>query len=654
MDLNSLEDRKTPQDLFTLSYSGILSPTFFIEGRFSQRQFTFIGSGAKSTDVIDGTLLLDRQRSNRRYWAATFCGVCTPEERDNRDIFVKGSYFLSTGGAGSHNLGVGYDNFNDIRKANNHQSGSDYRILGTTSIITGTDIAPVFLGNGTTIIQWNPIPLESIGSDFRTHSVFFSDSWRMSNRLTANLGVRWDKNDGKNQAGELVAKDSAISPRVGIVWDLTGAGEWSVTASFARYVAPVSNSVAGQSSAAGNPQNWQYTYRGPDINGAGVATTSTPNAVRQVFNWFEAAGGCRAQDLSCQPNLPTNGAPTIPGVATRIGDSLTTPNNIEYAAGVNRQFGARAAVRADVVFRDFRDFYVARRDQSTGQVTNSLGQIFDLALIENTNVYTRRYSGLTSQGTYRINARTDVGATYTLSHAWGNIDGENVTSGPLTGGALSYPEYIEERWNYPEGDLTIDQRHRARLWLNYGVPRVNGLTLSLLQSVTSGSPYGAGGIQQSGASSNGVDPRPYVINPGYRTPPSGTGTAYHYTARDAFRAEGERRTDFAANYTYNVSTGGRTVGLFVQAHVINLFNQFQLCGCGGTVFQNGGNVASTTIDQTVRNNVNAPALYLPFNPFTATPVEGVHWAKGPNFGKALNRFAYTSPRQFRISFGVRF
>jgi hypothetical protein len=43
-----------------------------------------------------------------------------------------------------------------------------------------------------------------------------------------------------------------------------------------------------------------------------------------------------------------------------------------------------------------------------------------------------------------------------------------------------------------------------------------------------------------------------------------------------------------------------------------------------------------------------------FNPLTETPVEGVHWAKSPTFGKALNRFAYTIPRTARITFGVRF
>ena len=31
-----------------------------------------------------------------------------------------------------------------------------------------------------------------------------------------------------------------------------------------------------------------------------------------------------------------------------------------------------------------------------------------------------------------------------------------------------------------------------------------------------------------------------------------------------------------------------------------------------------------------------------------------NWAKGPNFGHAVTRFAYTSPRMLRLSFGVRF
>ena len=86
-----------------------------------------------------------------------------------------------------------------------------------------------------------------------------------------------------------------------------------------------------------------------------------------------------------------------------------------------------------------------------------------------------------------------------------------------------------------------------------------------------------------------------------------------------------------------------------------MFNQSQLCGCGGNVFQNGGGVdLGNTIDTSVLTNATTASTYAAFNPFTTTPVQGTNWALGPKFGQALTRFAYTSPRELRLSFGVRF
>ena len=84
-----------------------------------------MNTGAQSTDLIKGTLLIDNQRGSQRYWSPTFCGVCESEQRDNDDLFMKGSYFMSGKGAGSHAMVFGYDTFNDNRLVMNHQSGSD-------------------------------------------------------------------------------------------------------------------------------------------------------------------------------------------------------------------------------------------------------------------------------------------------------------------------------------------------------------------------------------------------------------------------------------------------------------------------------------------------------------------------------------------------
>ena len=647
MDVASLGTRELPEDLSTFNYTGVLTSSFFFEGRYSNRHQSFIGSGSRFTDLERGTLLIDRSRGNTRYWTDTFCGVCSQEKRDNEDIFVKGSYFLSTAGSGSHSMTMGYDNFNDQRFANNHQSGSDYRILGTSAIITGSGasqtIFPQFLGDGSTIIQWNPIPLDSQGSNFRTHSVFFNDAWRATDRLTANLGVRYDKNDGKDQAGNTVITDDAWSPRLGVIFDPTGSGEWSVTGSFAKYVTAISNSIADASSAGGNPQTRQFIYRGPNINPPGTANPVSPDvAIRQLFDWFIANGGA---------NLPLNGAPAIPGLTPIIGD-LISPHAWEYATGVNRSFG-RAALRADFVYRDFKSFY-ADYTTPNARVQDAEGRFYDLVTIANDNeLGKRKYAGLSLMGNYRWTA-IDIGGNYTLSRNWGNIgtpEGETVANGPVRFEGPRFPEYKQASWNYPEGDLNSDQRHRSRIWLNYRPGIISGLTLSFLQVLESGVPYGA-------VNTSGVDPRPFVTNPGYLTPPAGNLTTYYFGPRDEFRTDAQFRTDLAVNYAYRIPGAGG-LELFGQLQVINLFDQSQLCACGSTVFGTGsggnaGGINIQRIDTTVLNAVTTPARFATFNPFTTTPVRGTHWDTGPNFGRAISRFAYTTPQSMRISFGVRF
>ncbi|HKE84002.1 MAG TPA: carboxypeptidase regulatory-like domain-containing protein [Vicinamibacterales bacterium] len=656
MDVKSLYNRSLPEDLYTFSYTGVITPKLFVEGRYSHRDLTFVGSGSQFTDIQKGTLLVDL--AGRRYNSPTFCGVCTDEERDNQDVFVKGSYFLSTKGSGSHNVSVGFDSFNDRRLANNFQSGSNYRLINAPAILNGSDLIATFI-SGTTQFQWNPIFIESLGTKFRTYSVFANDNWHMTDRITANLGLRWDRNDGVDSNGVLVADTSAFSPRLGVVWDPVGDQKWSVTGSVAKYVAGLLNSIADQTSPAGNSDQYNFVYTGPSINTDPATRVSNEQAVQQMFDWFNANGGA---------TLPLTGSPSVRGVSPQVRESLDSPYVWEYGAGVNRQFGSRAAVRADFMYRDYGGFYTQRTDITTGQAIDTRsfapasvsGRAYDLTLITNDNdgLLNRQYAGLSLQAQYRAGTRFDFGGNYTISRAWGNFEGETVPNGPISAGAngreavLNYPEY-RGTWNYPEGDLSIDQRHRARLWLNVS-PGVSGLTLSVLQALESGVPYSAS--NQNGSFVNGVDPRPYVTNPGYLNPPDGANTQYFFTARDGFRLEGQKRTDFAAMYDYGIPTGGgNKLDMFIAAQVINLFNQFQLCGCGGSAaFALGGNIQNQTVDTAVRTNVTNPTLYQPFNPFTTTPVEGVNWAKSPTFGKALNRFAYTTPRTFRLTFGVRF
>jgi hypothetical protein len=592
--------------------------------------------GATTRDLIEGTLVLDLARGYR-YWSPTFCAGSTcdgDEERNNSDFIMKGSYFLSNRAAGSHHLVFGYDRFNDKIKANTHSSGSDYRIRGTTSIIRGAEVFPQFIP-GSTTVDWNPMLELSEGSNLRTHSLFLNDSWRLNSHISVNVGLRADKSQATDGGGSNVGDDLAWSPRLSAMWDPKGDGRWTVSGSYARYVMALTSNLAGATTKAGNPATLRWLYQGPAMNPDSTAASlvSTPDAIRQVFDWFNNNGGTDRRPLA---------AASVPGVNMRMLEPLTAPYSIEYSGGVSRTLGSRGTARVDYVYREFNNFYSLRTDLSTGRVTDQFGNSFDLNLVESTNATERRYVGLITQASYNFGERVALGGNYTLSHAYGNLEGETVSGGPSGADVNSYPEYRQESWNYPQGDLLIDQRHRARMWATYDAPisaSAGALTLGLVQQMGSGAPYGALGL---------INPRAFVVNPGYLTPPAQIG--YFFTARDAFRTEATYRTDIAVNYSYRIGNiGGPEPQVFFHGEVLNIFNQFQLCGCGENVFRNGGITDLGTIGQGVQVITAAP-----FNPFTTQPVQGVNWNYNANFGTPLNAFAYTSPRIFRFSVGVRF
>ena len=641
MDTASLVNRATPQDLLSANYTGILSPKFFVEGQYSRRRFTFVGSGSQFTDLIKGTLLLDQSRGNARYNSPTFCGVCDDERRDNQNITAKATYFASTGRFGSHNVVFGIDLFDDKRFANNHQSGSDFRVFTTSAIIQGTgaeaQIFPVL--DNRSFIRWTPILVGSEGNRFRTQSGFVNDAWSFNKHWSFNVGVRYDKNDGQDSQGRVVVKDAAFSPRVSASFDPKGNGQWTVNGSYAHYVAAIANSVGDAGSAGGQPATIDFDYLGPAVNvGNPSSPASAAVALQTLFDWFNANGGT---------NRITRGAPSIPGLNTHIGETLRSPHSREMTLGLSRRLGSRGVVRLDGIYRKFSDFYATFITTSTGQVRDQFGKSFDLGIVENENDrLDRTYKGLNFQVSYRPLSRLGLGGNYTLGELKGNIEGENGGSGPTTSGIRAYPEYLDVAWNAPEGNLNADVRHKVRGWATYDIPlpaAAGSLNLGAIQYYTSGTPYGALGT---------VDTRPFVVpNPGYITPPASVN--YYFTARDAFHTESLWRTDLALNYEHKL--GLKQARVFFRSIAVNLFNRKGLTNFWGGVNSDldlgcgtGGCISTAVL--TNRNNNSIAA----FNPFTTAPVEGVNWRKAPTFGQPTSRYAYQTPRTVSFSVGLRF
>ncbi len=624
LDLQSLTNREDPENTWSVTYNAVLGARLFLEAQYSRHESSIVGAGARSSDIITGTLMIDGLNGGR-FNSATFCGVCRPEDRNNDDFAVKASYFLSQPGLGTHTMVGGYDRFSDKVAADQHQSGSGFRIFTTDTIIRDGVVYPVLDPEpGSVLIRFNPILNPTKGSDFKTHSLFFNDQWRVNPHLTMNLGVRYDRNSGANSAGVKEVDGSKVSPRLGLTFDPKANGDWILNASYATYVASLNNGFANSGSSAGAAARLDFDYLGPAINLNPNAATlvSTTDALRTVFDWFNANGGIT------QPNVGAS----VPGVNRRIADNLSSPFTNEVAGGVTKRLGSRGTVRADVVYRKYQNFYAERVDTGTGQVRNDLGQLFDVIVTENTDDVERQYGGLNLSGSWRPTDRLTLGLGYTLSRTWGSVDGENPQSGTTTATANSYPEYREGRWNYPVGDLLNDQRHKARIVATYVVPteRMGTLTLGAIQALGSGNPYGAQGSITTG--------RYVPTNLGYRSAPPTVG--YYFTSRDAHRTDKSFSTDVAATYSYRIQ-GLSGLQVYVKADVLNVFNQAAV-------------VNSQYLNTAVLTNNSTPARYALFNPFTEAPVQGTHWDLGPTFGQPTSRFAYQVPRTFRMSIGVKF
>lgn len=645
MDTASFYDNQSPEDLFAFNYTGVLSSKFFLEGQYSRRRNFFIGSGARFIDEERGTMILDRSRSSARWNSPTFCAVCgltqeqidagelNEEKRANQNVIVKGSYFLSTQRTGSHSLVAGFDAFEDSRKNDNYQSGSGFRLNANGTIFRGdgsnVTLYPVVRpgtsdrDTAASYLLWTPLLESSQGSQLRTYSAFFNDAWRFNNHLSLNLGVRWDKTDEKDQAGNAVSDDQAWSPRLAASYNLKGDGRWTINTGFARYVMPITSGIADLGSGAGRTASFQYVYRGPAIN----TDPNTPNpvsaaqALRTVFDWFYANGGT---------DRPLRSNPSYPGVNRKIADTLTTPSTWEYTAGFAGLLGTRASFRVDVVFKNFDNFYT---DQVTPGVVaaDPTGRTFDLNLVVNTNELERRYKAVQGQMQYRVTPDFTLGGNYTLSRTWGNVNGETSNSGPVADDVLAYGEYKDLSWNTPIGDLSSDQRHKLRFWGNYDLKLASAgrINVGLLERMNSGSPY---------SSETTIDTRPFVTNPGYLTPDS--TISYYFGGRGNFRTDTIWSTDLSVNYYYPLPVGRKTE-LFARVVVNNMFN-----GSG----QDG------TSNQTVftASNQNPERTLQAFNPFTTTPVEGVHYQLSGDFAKALTADDYQPPRTFYVGVGFRF
>jgi hypothetical protein len=179
---------------------------------------------------------------------------------------------------------------------------------------------------------------------------YFKDSWRMSSRVTANLGIRWERQhsflpaqsfSGARDwptvfpAGDFpqieVQKLTRAVPRVGVAWDIGGKSIVKATVGLYNY-------ILGDTYADAFNRN------------------ATANA---VFNWHDLNG-----DKLYEPgevNLDLNGLDlkSITAASNRIlNPNLLSPNTWETTASFEREIAANLGLRVMYVYKTVADSIV--------------------------------------------------------------------------------------------------------------------------------------------------------------------------------------------------------------------------------------------------------------------------------------------------------
>jgi hypothetical protein len=187
-----------------------------------------------------------------------------------------------------------------------------------------------------------------ITSKDRRHYFFAEDKFRVSSNVTLNLGLRYD-----HQQQTPGSKDD-IAPRVGLAWDVTGAGRTVVRGGFGKFYAYV-------------PVVLDLTHKQSDVltlfPTLTVSSATDPNSpVLQPIMITDSAGNPGVAQLSPagQAELNRLRDQIIAGTAFNRNPRIDSadrqmPYQWSWSVGVNHQLFNNAAVAVDYVANASRD-----------------------------------------------------------------------------------------------------------------------------------------------------------------------------------------------------------------------------------------------------------------------------------------------------------
>jgi hypothetical protein len=552
-----------------------------------------------------------------------------------QNLFEEGDTFTLVHGRHSFKFGF------DLQRIQVNQfSGGGTRVSWTFGQAAGVGGLQSFLAGqpssldaGTVIgtTSLGTLSLQNFGWRQWLPSWFIQDDWKVTSRLTLNLGLRHefytDLREVNGHSGTLVnLTDTAstiglpfhtakmnFAPRFGLAWDPTGSGKTAIRFGLGIYFNQVSRQEAGAS-------DYQFS------------ATYSFNC-----NWTDAT---KPNLCATYPLAPASPPLSSSKTESIVQNPLPTPTIIQYGLDIQRQLTATMTLRVGYV--GWYGYHLTRYLEADTRMVNPATGLFSssaptlnpgFSSIPEIRADTvANYNALQADFQKALSTGLTFRTSYTYSKALAEADStQNRISDNTANGYVSFDPLNPGR-DY--GRSGYDQRHTVVVSAQYDLPFAKGLNGRLQKAVLGGWAvsgiwsYGSGiplnintGFNRSLNGDNKITTGPDRpnLNPGFTNPSSGVtagckgipagqplGTpdrwydpcafslppagTYGNLGRNTLNGPGTDKTSFAV--VKNTALTER-MKLQFRAEFFNLFNHPQFNVPNDLVFSSSGAYAAT-------------------------------------------------------------
>lgn len=388
---------------------------------------------------------------------------------------------------------------------------------------------------------------------------WMQDDWKISKRLTLNLGVRYDNDIGiwstPNLASGLTPSrggdNNNISPRVGFAFDLFGDRKTVLRGGAGLYYADIqANQVINQS-----------IFNGETTLQVSVSKTATQNI--DLSNPFNGSTG--EDFLSGKVPIPSQNLQLL-------GTPAITPYSFQASMGFERNLGSDWTISGDFVYwRVYREWIRTDRNlfynpltgfnanpATAGRPNPAYAPVQDFITPTGVGAI---YYGWQMEVQRRFAKRYQTGVSYTVSKLKDSSTG-----------AFNFPNNqfdLADEW----GPSVDDQRHTLNF--NGSIELPWGFQSSLFYHLGSGSAF-ASLSPTNPFSYTGTNSRTFLtgtttfIDSQYLYPSKAPG--YTNVMRDSLRGKAINRIDFRLSKAVAIKERWRVTGIFEAFNLLNLQN----------------------------------------------------------------------------------